>query len=182
MYQHRTDLCFLTGKPDNAHKYQCRNSFCHRRVTKVLSGSAIPFLALGEEGENFNVQGHLEWGHELSATESGFVAVSLQLALNHGTVNLNSTFEIQHHMVIFGHWDTETAKQLARIFLGRKKKKVRTKQKMKAVLNSGSVFKWIFYFINLPTCSVLCKAESIMAAKRYYYSFRKCSFLDTVQD
>lgn len=55
-----------------------------------------------EEGENFSAQGHLEWDHELSATESGFVAVSLQLALNHNTVNLNSAFEIQHHMVIFG--------------------------------------------------------------------------------
>lgn len=57
-----------------------------------------------EEGENFSAQGHLEWGRELSATESGFVAVSLQLALNHNTVNLNSAFEILHHMVIFGCW------------------------------------------------------------------------------
>lgn len=64
---------------------------------------------------------------------------------------------------------------------GKKEKIARTKQKIKAVLNSRSVFRWIFKFFNLPTCSVLCKAESFMAAKRYYCPFRKCSFLDEFQ-
>lgn len=65
---------------------------------------------------------------------------------------------------------------------GKKEKKARTKQKIKAVLSSGSVFRWIFYFFHIRTCSVLCKAESVMTAKRYYCPFRRCSFLDTVQD
>lgn len=65
---------------------------------------------------------------------------------------------------------------------GKKEEIARTKQKMKAVLNSGSVFRWIFNFFVLPTCSVLCKAEFLMAAKICYKPFRKCNFLVKVQD
>lgn len=89
----------------------------------------------GEEGENFNAQGHLEWGRELSATESGFVAASLQLALNHNTVNLNSAFEILHHMVMFGRcWNTERQQNSWQEYFWEKRKKSENKTK-----NKGSI-------------------------------------------
>lgn len=134
MYQHRTELCFFTGEPDNAHKSQCWNSFCHPRVT-LLSGSAIPFLALGGRGWKFQCSGH----HELSATEPGFVAVSLQLALNHNTINLNSAFEIQHHMVIFGcWWNTERQQNSWQEYFWEERKNSENKTE-----NEGSIKLWV---------------------------------------
>lgn len=52
MYQDRAELHPLTGEPGSAHRSQCRNPFCHPRVTLCsgLSGSAIPFP--GSEGKN----------------------------------------------------------------------------------------------------------------------------------
>lgn len=112
MCQGRAELCpLLRNWSVLIGLSQCQNHFCHPRVTmhSVVSGSATPFP--GSERKSMKISalhGHPECDPELSATESGFVAVPVQLVLSHKAVGHNFAFEIWHHSVIFAPcWNTE---------------------------------------------------------------------------
>lgn len=105
----------------------------------------FPWLG-GEECEDCSARGDPKWDHELSAAESGFVAVPVQLVLNHNTVNHNSAFEIRYHGVMFARcWNTERQHNSWQESFWEERKKARTKQKKKAAFNTESVFRWIFF-------------------------------------
>lgn len=161
----------LTGEPDN--RSQCRNLFCHPRVTlcSVLSGSAMPFP--GSEGKCVKISalGGIPSGTMSSQPQrlvlwlrlfSWHLIITLlvmTLPLRSGTTGWCSLV-----VGILRHSKT-AGKNLS----GKQEKKQEQNKKKKAASKTESVFGFFFFgslfIFNLLTWSVLCMSESDLVAK-----------------
>jgi len=170
-YQNRAELRPLTGEPVSAPRSQCRNPFCHPRVTlcSVLSGSTIPFP--GSEGKSVKIS---VLGGIPSATTSAqlqslvlwlrlfswhfiLTLVTMALPLRSGTM--------RRYSLLAGILrDRKTA---GKSLSGKKeKKKEQNKNRQQhSVLSLCLDSLGLFFFLNILTCSVLCMSESVMVPK-----------------